>query len=151
MRVALVRVNTSTQEIVETQIEVEDRVFFGRHLGSPLALQGEALSRQHFAFFLVEEQLMIENMSANGTSLNGEALAVKNSAAVQSGDVVEVPGYEIRVEMGNISREGVVTVSKAPIWQSYSRIAANFFDPLEIALLLCAFACICLFTYYIVT
>jgi hypothetical protein len=151
MRVTLVRVNTATQEIIETQIEVGDRVFFGRHLGSPLALQGDALSRQHFALFLLEEQLMVENLSANGTSLNGEALTLKNSSAIQSGDVVEIPGYEIRIEVGDSSQDKVAAASKTPGWQKYRKIAADFFDPLEIVLLLCAFACICLFAYYIVT
>jgi predicted component of type VI protein secretion system len=94
---------------------------------------------------------MIENLSANGTRLNGEALAVQNPSSLQSGDLVEVPGYQIRVELREASQNEARAEIKAPVWQSYGKVALNFFDPLEITLLLCAIACICLFTYYIAT
>ena len=151
MQVTLIRLNTSTQETVEAQIDIEDRVLFGRHLGSPLLLQGEALSRQHFAVFMADEQLMIENLSVNGTRLNGETLAIQNPASLESGDLVEVPGYQIQVELRKGSQKDAAGETKVPVWQSYGKMALNFFDPLEITLLLCAIACICLFTYYLVT
>jgi predicted component of type VI protein secretion system len=151
MQVTLIRLNTSTQETVEAQVDIEDRVVLGRHLDSPLLLQGEALSRQHFALFITDEQLMIENLSANGTRLNGEALAVQNSVPLQSGDLVEIPGYQIRVELREASQNEATEEIKVPVWQTYGKAALNFFDPLEITLLLCAIACICLFTYYIAT
>ena len=151
MQVTLICLDTSTQETVEAQIDIEDRVFFGRHLGSPLTLQGEALSRQHFALFVADEQLTIENLSGNGTSLNGEPLSIKSSSSVQSGDVVEVPGYQIRFEMPKALQNEPTERTETPVWQNYGKIALNFFDPLEIALLLCAIACICLFTYYVAT
>jgi pSer/pThr/pTyr-binding forkhead associated (FHA) protein len=151
MQVTLIRLNTSTQETVEAQVNLEDRVVLGRHLGSPLLLQGEAISRQHFALFITDEQLMIENLSGNGTRLNGESLAVQNLLSLQSGDLVEVPGYQIRVEQREASQNEATVEIKIPVWQSYGKMALNFFDPLEITLLLCAVACICLFTYYIAT
>ncbi|HTF63148.1 MAG TPA: FHA domain-containing protein [Edaphobacter sp.] len=151
MQVTLIRLNTSTQETVEAQVDIEDRVVLGRHLGSPLLLQGEAISRQHFALFIIDEQLMIENLSSNGTRLNGEALAVQNPYSLQSGDLVEVPGYHIRMERREASQNEATAEIKVPVWQSYGKMALNFFDPLEITLLLCAFASICLFTYYIAT
>jgi pSer/pThr/pTyr-binding forkhead associated (FHA) protein len=151
MQVTLIRLNTSTQETVEAQIEIEDRVVLGRHLSSPLLFQGEALSRQHFALFLTDEQLMVENLSSNGTRLNGEALALQNPSSLQSGDLVEIPGYEIRVEIQEASQNEATAAIEVPIWQRYGKMAFNFFDPLEITLLLCAVACICLFTYYIAT
>ncbi|MCU1224131.1 MAG: hypothetical protein JWQ42_2224 [Edaphobacter sp.] len=151
MHVTLIRLNTSTQETVEAQVDIEDRVVLGRHLGSPLLLQGEALSRQHFAFFITDGQLMIENLSANGTRLNGEALAIQNPSSLQSGDLVEIPGYQIRVEQREASQNEAMSEIKVPVWQSYGKVALNFFDPLEVTLLLCAIACICLFTYYIAT
>jgi pSer/pThr/pTyr-binding forkhead associated (FHA) protein len=151
MLVTLVRLNTSTQETVDAQVDIQDRAVLGRHIGSPLLLQGEALSRHHFAISMVDEQLMIENLSVNGTHLNGEALAVQNPSSLQSGDVVEVPGYQIRVELRETSQDNGAADTKAPVWQSYGTMALTFFDPLEITLLLCAIACICLFTYYLVT
>jgi hypothetical protein len=66
MQVTLIRLNTTTNETVEVQVDIEDRVVLGRHLDSPLLLQGEALSRQHFALFITDEQLMIENLSGPG-------------------------------------------------------------------------------------
>jgi len=151
MQVKLIRLNTSTQETVEAQVDIEDRVVLGRHLDSPLLLQGEALSRQHFALFITDEQLMVENLSANGTRLNGEALTVQNPSSLQSGDLVEVPGYRICVELREASQNEATEEIKVPVWQTYGKAALNFFDLLEITLLLCAIACICLFTYYIAT
>ena len=151
MQVTLIRLNTSTQETVEAQVDIEDRVVLGRHLDSPLLLQGEALSRQHFALFITDEQLMIENLSGNGTRLNGEALVVQSPSSLQSGDLVEVPGYQIRIELREASQNEVMAEIKVTVWQSYGKVALNFFDPLEITLLLCAIACICLFTYYVAT
>ena len=151
MQVTLIRLNTSTQETVEAKVDIEDRVVVGRHLGSPLLLQGEALSRQHFALFITDEQLMIENLSGNGTRLNGEALAIESPSSLQAGDSVEIPGYQIRVELREASQNEATVEIEVPAWQSYGKVALNFFDPLEITLLLCAIACICLFTYYIST
>jgi hypothetical protein len=151
MQVTLIRLNTSTQETAEAQIEIGDRVVLGRHLGSPLLLQGEALSRQHFALFIADDQLMIENLSNNGTRLNGEALVLQSPSALQSGDAVEVPGYRIRVELGEVSQNEETVETTAPAWQRYCAMVLSFFDPLEITLLLCAIACIWLFTYYIST
>jgi hypothetical protein len=151
MQVTFIRLNTSTQETVEAKVDIEDRVVLGRHLGSPLLFQGEALSRQHFALLIIDGQLMVENLSNNGTSLNGEALAVQSPTSLQSGDLVEIPGYQIRVELREASQNDATAEVEVPVWQSYSKVALNFFDPLEITLLLCAIACICLFTYYIVT
>ncbi|HTF66822.1 MAG TPA: FHA domain-containing protein [Edaphobacter sp.] len=151
MQVTLIRLNTSTQETVEAQVNLEDRVVLGRHLGSPLLLQGEAISRQHFALFITDEQLMIENLSGNRTRLNGEPLAIQNPSSLQSGDLVEVPGYQIRVEQREASQNEATAEVKIPVWQSYGKMALNFFDPLEITLLLCAVACICLFAYYVAT
>jgi predicted component of type VI protein secretion system len=151
MQVTLIRLNTSTNETVEAQVDIEERVVLGRHLDSPLLLQGEALSRQHFALFITDEQLMIENLSGNGTRLNGQALAVQSPSSLQSGDLVEVPGYEIRLELREASQNVATKDITVPVWQTYGKGALNFFDPLEITLLLCAIACICLFTYYIAT
>ena len=151
MQVTLIRLNIATQETVEAQIEVEDRVVLGRHLGSPLLLQGEALSRQHLALFVLDDQLMIENLSSNGTRLNGEALTVQEPSTLESGDLVEVPGYEIRIELREAAQNQVAAEKKAPVWQTYSKMALGFFDPLEITLLVCALACIGLFTYYMTT
>jgi predicted component of type VI protein secretion system len=149
MQVTLIRINTSTQETVEAQVDIEDRVVLGRHIDSPLLFQGEALSRQHFALFSANGQLMVENLSSNGTRLNGQALAMQSPSSVQSGDVVEVPGFQIRVELRGALHNEKTEEIEIPAWQSYGKMALNFFDPLEITLLLCAIACICLFTYYI--
>lgn len=151
MQVTLIRLNTATQETVETQVDVDDRVVLGRHLGSPLLLQGEALSRQHLALFVIDDQLMVENLSSNGTRLNGEALTVQEPSPLQSGDLVEVPGYEIRIELREAVQDQVAPGKKPPVWQTYSKMVLGFFDPLEIILLVCALACIGLFTYYIAT
>src|SRR5580658_3310383 len=93
MQVTLIRLNTATQETVETQVDIDDRVVLGRHLASPLLLQGEALSRQHLALVVIDDQLMIENLSSNGTKVNGVFLTTQGLLPLWSGDLVEIPGF----------------------------------------------------------
>jgi predicted component of type VI protein secretion system len=151
MHVTLTCSNTSTQEAVEAELEIGERVVVGRQLGSPLMLQGEALSRQHFTLSVVDDQLMVENLSSNGTRINGVSLPLQESSPVQSGDFVEVPGYQIRIEVREAAQDAIAGEGKSPAWQAYGTIALKFFDPLEITLAICSLACIGIFVYYIAT
>jgi len=74
---------------------------FGRDLASPASLEGLGVSRDHFA--LVEEagRLLIEDLSINGTFVNGARLPAKSPLPLTSGDVVEIPGYKIEMSWGS--------------------------------------------------
>jgi predicted component of type VI protein secretion system len=160
MQLKLVITNKHSNEVSETLLDVEEQVVIGRHVSSPVLLQGEALSRQHFSIALKEGKLTAENLSRNGTMLNGESLPVESPAPIEPGDVLEVPGYEMRVELpeekSGESETGAATAPGAPAvkglaWKKVIRAAAGFFDPLEIVLVLCALASIALTTYYILS
>jgi predicted component of type VI protein secretion system len=77
--------------------ELADRVIFGRDdtKTSPVRLEGSEISREHFALSLHENQIYIEDLSANGTSVNGEEIDRATPQRLHLGDVVEVPGYEL--------------------------------------------------------
>src|SRR5215469_10540488 len=97
MQVRLVITNQASQEATSHDLAVDEKIIFGRHLGSPVLLQGDGLSRHHFSLAVVDGALSIEDLSSNGTWLNGGLLKGQPPAPVASGDMVEVPGYEIRV------------------------------------------------------
>jgi predicted component of type VI protein secretion system len=145
-------------ELSEATLDVQDRVVIGRHVSSPLLLSGEALSRQHFALAAEGENVTLENLSSNGTWLNGAALAINETRSVQSGDTLEVPGHEIRVEWMTAEVAGASTAATAqnasaakdetPAWKKAIQMAKGFFDPIEILLVTCALASTALAIYY---
>jgi len=98
MQVRMTLTNKTSGDSTEVDLSVEDTVVIGRHLGSPMVLQGEGLSRHHFLLSTSEGALSIEDLSSNGTRLNGNSLKPKISVRVNSGDVIEIPGYELRIE-----------------------------------------------------
>lgn len=97
MQVRLVVTNQASQESSSYDLAVDEKVILGRHLGSPVLLQSEGLSRHHFSISAADGALTIEDLSSNGTWLNGALLKGQSSGPLTSGDMVEVPGYEIRV------------------------------------------------------
>jgi predicted component of type VI protein secretion system len=155
MQLKLITTNKTSQQSSEVLLEIEDKVVVGRHLTSPVLLQGEAISRQHLSIALKDEQLTVENLSPNGTVLNGLQLPANESAPLITGDILELPGYEIRVEIPPEDSEEESNAAagseaaKVPAWQKVLQAAVNFFDPLEVLLVICALAIIVLTTYYI--
>ena len=154
MQLKLILKNKVSQKVSESVIAVEEKVVIGRHLGSPLLLEGDAISRQHFSIGLKDGQPAAENLSSNGTMLNGIPLQGEDALPLVTGDMLEIPGYEIRVEVqngveeGGARREGGLE-KDLPVWNRVIRMAVGFFDPLEIMLVMCVIATIVLITYYL--
>jgi len=162
MQLKLVITNKNSNEVSETLLDMQEPVVLGRHVSSPVLLQGEALSRRHFSIALKDGKLTAENLSRNGTMLNGESLPVEGTAPLEPGDVLEVPGYQMRVELpeessgdsapdetGEVASARGTPAAKVPAWKKVIHAAAGFFDPLEIVLVLCALASIALTAYYL--
>jgi predicted component of type VI protein secretion system len=97
MQVRLVITNQASNESSNYALVVDEKIILGRHLESPVPLQGEGLSRHHFALMVVDDALTVEDLSSNGTWLNGALLKGQAPARIASGDMIEVPGHEIRV------------------------------------------------------
>lgn len=156
MQLKLILTNKTSQEVSESLVEVNDKIVLGRQLASPVLLEGNAISRQHFSIGLKDGQLAAENLSSNGTMLNGIPLQGQEAMRLVSGDILEVPGYEIRVEFvsadsgetgDGASPEGG-SAKEVPVWNKVIRTAVEFFDPLEVVLVICALATLALTTYY---
>src|ERR1700758_2400314 len=97
MQLNLLVTNKASKEATNVDLALEGKITIGRHLGSPVVLQGDRLSRHHFSLTIMDGALTIEDLSSNGTWLNGAHLNEHMSAHVQSGDIIEVPGYEIQI------------------------------------------------------
>ena len=82
---------------VETKrLAVDGRLTLGRGPESPVALEGNGLSREHLAFEAVAGGVHVLDVSVNGTWVNGRRLGPGKGAAVSGADRIEIPGYAIR-------------------------------------------------------
>ncbi len=97
MRVQLIVRNKINGESTPCVLILNEKVTIGRHLGSPITVQSEGISRHHFSLVIQGENLLVEDLSTNGTSLNGVSLLSKKTALVKKGDVLDIPGYEFDV------------------------------------------------------
>lgn len=97
MQVQLIVRNKINGESTPCVLILNEKVTIGRHLGSPIAVQSEGVSRHHFSLVIQGEDLLVEDLSTNGTSLNGVSLLSKKTALVKKGDVLDIPGYEFDV------------------------------------------------------
>lgn len=153
MQVKLIVTNKNSKEISDITLAVETKVIIGRHLGSPVLLRGDGLSRHHYSLSVVDGVLAVEDLSSNGTWLNGALLKAQVAARVKSGDLIEIPGYQMQVVVPetnmtesapalippSVSPQEPGSASK-PAWARPLIAALNFFDPLEVTLMLLAVA-----------
>jgi pSer/pThr/pTyr-binding forkhead associated (FHA) protein len=77
--------------------DINDRVVFGREITSPVRLEGSEISREHFALVTRDNSVFIEDLSSNGTFINGSRVSRAQWQKVSLGDVIEVPGYQIQI------------------------------------------------------
>jgi predicted component of type VI protein secretion system len=137
---------------------MDQKITIGRHLGSPVVLQGDRLSRHHFSLMVIDGALTVEDLSSNGTWLNGALLKEQMSAQVKSGDIVEIPGYEMQVMIQNTDApqkpqtEEVVPVPSKESGATWNRplvATSRILEPRETALLLFAIASFALISFFL--
>lgn len=160
MNLNLTVTDKTADESVSIPLVVEGQIFIGRYLSSPIPLQGVGLSRNHFALEARGDLLLVEDLSSNGTWLNGERLSPHKAQEVRHGDLIEVPGYGIAVsipgadpqraepiapELGARSRKPAERVIDALV------TAKKFFTGFEIVLVLSTLATITLLVIYMTT
>lgn len=158
MKLRLVVTNKDSKASSNVDLAIDDKITIGRHLGSPVLLQGDGLSRHHFSLGITEGLLNLEDLSSNGTWLNGALLRAQMSAQVKSGDIIEVPGYEMLVMIqssdvpqpvqANTQMSEAPTKSR-PAWMRPLAAACNFFEPREVTLILFAVASIALICFFL--
>ena len=158
MQIKLVVTNKVSKESSNCDLAVDQKITIGRHLGSPVVLQGDRLSRHHFSLIVIDGALTVEDLSSNGTWLNGALLKEQMSAQVKSGDLIEIPGYEMQVMIQNThasqkpqtEEAGPVTSKEpGPSWQRPAVAALRILEPREAALLLFAVASFALISFFL--
>lgn len=157
MQLQFVVTNKALNESSNRDLVVEKKITIGRHLGSPIALQGDRLSRHHFSLMVVDGVLTIENLSSNGTWLNGSLVSAKMSALVKSGDIIEVPGYEMRVIVQETEARPRSQMPASPASLSKEArpagklplTALEILEPREVTLLLFAIASLALILFFL--
>ena len=158
MQVNLVVTNKASKESNNCDLVVDEKVTIGRHLGSPVVLQGDRLSRHHFSFMVIDGALTVEDLSSNGTWVNGALLKEQMSARVKSGDIIEVPGYEMRVSVKDTgvperqqAEASVIMTSSPPPPNRKSPVGAmlHILEPREIALLVFAVVSFALISFFL--
>jgi predicted component of type VI protein secretion system len=158
VQVKLVVTNKASKESNNFDVAVEEKITIGRHLGSPVLLQGDGLSRHHFSLTVIDSALAIEDLSSNGTWLNGELLKAQSSAPMKSGDIIEVPGYEMRVTVQSADAAkkpqaeapmAVPSNEAEPQRKPQRAAAVHILEPREAALLLFAVASFALISFFL--
>lgn len=77
--------------------DLAERLVFGRSIDSPVNFAGSDISREHFALLARNGHICVQDLSSNGTLVNGKPVAQKKPQKVSEGDVISVPGYEIEL------------------------------------------------------
>lgn len=77
--------------------DLAERLVFGRSITSPVNLAGSEISREHFALFSRNGEICVQDLSSNGTIVNGKPVPQKRPQKLTAGDVISVPGYQIQV------------------------------------------------------
>jgi len=156
MQIDLTVTNKANGTSSSSALNLEDRIVLGRDLNSPIQLEGVGLSREHFSLTLTDDQIFVEDLSSNGTWLNGERLPSRTAVQARHGDLIEIPGYSIQIGLPqlqavpsepSLAAASEVTESPKPAWKAMVDTAVHFFSPLEIVLILSAVFTFALISY----
>ena len=97
MQIDLVIRKQSDSDSYTITCDLAERVVFGRNIVSPVNLAGSEISREHFALFSRNGEICIQDLSSNGTAVNGKPVPQQKPQKLGQGDVISVPGYDIEV------------------------------------------------------
>jgi pSer/pThr/pTyr-binding forkhead associated (FHA) protein len=64
-----------------------------------LLLEGAGISREHFRLHSESDRIFVTDLSSNGTWVNARRLSPGESHPVTSLDAIQIPGFEIRIEV----------------------------------------------------
>ncbi len=155
MQFVLIVTNKTSGTSTRCDLALDEPVVLGRHMESPVALLGEGLSRRHFMLSLKEGTLFIQDLSSNGTWLNGIQLRSQTIVRVRPSDLLEVPGYEVRIAHSlPLQTEDPSGIGEKPDrtnpssrWAKASQAVTKIFEPRELLLIGCILATIVLLGY----
>ncbi len=151
------------QSVQNVRQPVNGRLVLGRGPDSAVPLEAPGISRDHLEVQVEDSELMLTDLSSNGTWINGARMPQGRKCKVREGDFIELPGYEIHLQLAGGSAAAPAPAapaalpparsSKAPVAPATSgartpSLAASF-SGLELFLLVVAFACVALLTFYL--
>jgi len=108
VRVQLLITRNSDSDLQAVTCELDSRLVLGRDLASPARLDGVGVSRDHFALVPQAGDLLVEDLSSNGTFVNGARLSNRSPVLLRNGDLIEIPGYKIEMSWGSGKSENAV-------------------------------------------
>jgi len=121
---------------------MKQRVVLGRSPESAVPLEGISISREHLALELAGESVYAVDLSNNGTWVNGNRLKKEERVQLSSGDLLELPDYQISfqicgktepppapVESETRSVKVVVPAEPSPVRQEPARRRAQATPP----------------------
>ena len=116
----------------DSQVSVErTRFVIGRHSQCDLTISDARLSREHLVIEQRENEFYVSDLgSSNGTQINGEATS--DEVVIKNGDVLNLGGFEIEVEIEEKPDEIDPIVEPpmiAPPTQNTATPAANSVEP----------------------
>lgn len=137
--------------IKESKLGVTDRVLVGRGPDCAVLLDGQGISREHLALEGDEANVFIIDTSSNGTWVNGKRLPQNGRSKVEHNDLIEVPGYEIRVHKANMpAQQTPQTIRQAPLPPVSSLPSSRSLSLLDKFTILTALVSIALLLLYII-
>lgn len=151
MQIDLIVRNERDPNAYSITCDLADRLVFGRGIGSPVNLSGTEISREHFALLYRDGQICVQDLSSNGTFINGKPVTQKKAQKLIQGDVISVPGYQI--EIGG--RPSVVQVRNSQRSENFAEAEnpasawRQSYTPWEIIVIAAAVASFALIIYYV--
>lgn len=97
MQIDLIIRKESDPDSYSITCDLAERLVFGRSIVSPVNLTGSDISREHFALFSRNGEICVQDLSSNGTVVNGKPVPHKKPQRLREGDIISVPGYEIEL------------------------------------------------------
>jgi len=82
----------------EIKSAIGDGLVVGRGVEHGVLLDGPDLSREHLVITAEGSILFVTDLSSNGTWVNGTRLQRSTKTRITSDDLIEIPGYALRVK-----------------------------------------------------
>jgi len=102
-------------------------------MASPARLDDVGVSRFHFALVPRSGGLLVEDLSSNGTFVNGARLPNKSPVPLKPGDLIEIPGYKIEMSWAAGEPESAVpdpavsmAAGKLPVPPAFQAFLVSF-------------------------
>jgi len=99
----ILKVKSKADQVVRSvRHPLNGRMILGRGPDSAVPLDAPGISREHLEVHVENSVLLLTDLSSNGTWLNGARMPQGRKCKTGEGDLVELPGYEIQVQLAEV-------------------------------------------------